>query len=124
MPAALNFWTLRREGKRIQVFDKIGNFKKNIRRRTDLPGHGSPWWIRFSLDKAQKYMYVSDGLDEVLWTLDRESGETLSGFGRPGHMAGEFTFLHTIAVNSKGDLFTGETIGVSQRGGISRLLRR
>jgi hypothetical protein len=103
-----------REGARIQVFDKMGNFKKNIflkRRRADLPGHGQPWWIRFSLDKTQRYMYVSDGHDEVVWTLDRENGETLSGFGRPGHMAGEFTFLHTITMNSKGDLFTGETIG-------------
>ena len=103
-----------REGRRIQVFDTMGNFKKNIflkRRRADLAGHGQPWWVRFSLDKAQKYMYVSDGLDEIVWTLDRETGETLSGFGRPGHMAGEFTFLHTITMSSKGDLFTGETIG-------------
>ena len=103
-----------REGARIQVFDKTGAFKKNIflkRRRADLPGHGQPWWIRFSLDKAQRYMYVSDGRDEVVWTVDRQTGETLSGFGRPGHMAGEFTFLHTITMNSKGDLFTGETIG-------------
>src|SRR5207244_2516606 len=103
-----------RDGKRIQVFDKMGNFKKNIfikRRRADLPGNGSPWWILFSRDKAQKYMYVADGLNEVIWTLDRESGQTLSGFGRLGHMAGEFTFLHTIAMNSKGDLFIGETFG-------------
>ena len=103
-----------RDGKRIQVFDKMGNFKTNIfinRRRADLAGHGAPWWIGFSPDKAQKYMYVADGRDEVIWTLDRESGQTLAGFGRPGHMAGEFTFLHTIAINSKGDLFAGETIG-------------
>jgi hypothetical protein len=26
-------------------------------------------------------------------------------------MAGDFTFLHTVAVDSKGNLFTGETIG-------------
>jgi hypothetical protein len=26
-------------------------------------------------------------------------------------MTGEFTFLHTIAINSKGDLFIGETVG-------------
>ncbi len=103
-----------REGKRIQVFDKMGNFKKNIviqRRRADLPGNGKPYWILLSKDKAQKYMYVADGLDEVIWTLDRESGKTLSGFGRLGHMAGDFTFLHTIAMNSKGDLISGETIG-------------
>jgi hypothetical protein len=56
-------------------------------------------------------MYVADGLNEVIWTLDRESGQTLSGFGRLGHMAGELTFLHTIAMNSKGDLFIGETVG-------------
>jgi hypothetical protein len=103
-----------RDGKRIQVFDKLGNFKKNIfikRRRADLPGNGSPWWMLLSRDQAQKYMYVADGLDEVIWTLDRDSGQALTGFGRLGHMAGEFTFLHTIAMNSKGDLFVGETVG-------------
>lgn len=103
-----------RDGKRMQVFDKSGNFKRNIfikRRRADLAGHGAPWWIRFSTDEAQKYLFVGDGRDEVIWTLDRESGQTLGGFGRPGHAAGEFTFLHTIALSSKGDLFTGETIG-------------
>ena len=103
-----------RDGKRIQVFDKAGNFKKNFfikRRRADLPGNGSPWWIHLSHDPAQKTMYVADGVNEVIWTLDRESGQTQAGFGRLGHMAGEFTFLHTIAMNSKGDLFTGETVG-------------
>jgi hypothetical protein len=35
----------------------------------------------------------------------------LDGFGRPGHMAGEFTFLHMLAVDSKGNLYAGETIG-------------
>jgi len=103
-----------RDGKRIQVFDKTGNFKKNIfikRRRADLPGNGAPWWILLSREKAQRYLYVADGLDEVIWTLDRDSGQTLSGFGRLGHMAGAFTFLHTITMNSKGDLFIGETVG-------------
>jgi hypothetical protein len=103
-----------RDGERIQVFDKLGQFKKNIfikRRRADLAGNGSPWWIVLSPDKDQKFMYVADGLDQVIWTLDRESGQIQSGFGRPGHMAGEFTFLHTVAMNSKGDLFVGETVG-------------
>jgi len=102
-----------REGRRIQVFDTMGNFKKNIflkRRRADLAGHGQPWWVRFSLDKAQN-ICTSPTDWTRLFALDRETGETLSGFGRPGHMAGEFTFLHTITMSSKGDLFTGETIG-------------
>jgi outer membrane protein assembly factor BamB len=103
-----------RDGKRIEVFDKMGNFQKNLfipRRRADLPGNGAPWWILLSPDQGQKYLYVADGRDEMIWTVERENGKTVSGFGRLGHMAGEFTYLHTIAMNSHGDLFTGETIG-------------
>jgi DNA-binding beta-propeller fold protein YncE len=103
-----------RDGKRIQVFDKMGNFKRNItipRRRADLPGNGAPWGIVFSQDSGQKFMLVSDGRDEMVWTVDRDSGKTVGGFGQMGHMAGEFTYLHTMAIDSKGDLFTGETIG-------------
>lgn len=99
-----------RDGKRLQVFDKMGNFKKNIflkRVRADLPGRGQPWWTLLSPDKAQKYLYVGDGVDEIVWTIDRQTGETLSGFGRVGRMAGEF-FLHEMAINSKGDIFIGE----------------
>jgi hypothetical protein len=35
----------------------------------------------------------------------------LGGFGRPGHMAGDFTFLHMMAIDSKGNLYAGETVG-------------
>ena len=35
----------------------------------------------------------------------------LSGFGRPGHMAGDFTFLHMMAIDSKGNIYAGETVG-------------
>lgn len=103
-----------REGKRIQVFDRMGNFKKNIflpRRRPDLPGHGTPFSMVFSRDKAQKYLYVGDGVDEIVDTVDRETGEPVgTGFGRRGHMPGDF-YLHSIAIDSKGDIFVGEGIG-------------
>ena len=103
-----------RKGDRVEVFDKMGNFQKNIyiRRGTgharNLPGSAS--WIAFSPDSAQKYMYVADGGNELIWILDHESGKVLSGFGRPGHQAGEFSYLHTIAVDSKGNLIAAETI--------------
>jgi hypothetical protein len=42
--------------------------------------------------------------------MDRASGAMLGGTGRPGHAAGEFTFLHTVTIDSRGNLFTGETI--------------
>ena len=101
---------------RIQVFDKQGHLQRII---PVIPGTGagglgtagSAWDVDFSPDKKQKFMYDTDGGDEVLWIFDRALGAILGGFGRPGHQAGEFTFLHTLAVDSKGTLYLGETVG-------------
>ena len=113
---------------RIQVFDKLGNLKKII---PVIPGTGTPglgtagsaWDVDFSPDKKQELMFEADGGNEVLWIFDRIAALAgraltampgqgiLAGFGRPGHQAGEFTFLHTVAADSKGDLYIGETVG-------------
>ncbi len=101
-----------RQGDRIQVFDKSGNFKNNIwiKRGSAYPDNwGTTWWIGFSSDRQQKYMYVADGGDEQVKILDRASGEVLASFGRPGHQAGEFDHGHTLAVDSQGNVFVAET---------------
>jgi hypothetical protein len=101
-----------RQGDRIQVFDKKGDFKRNIwiKRGRSLPDNwGTAWWIGFSPDRDQRYMYVADGGDEQVKVLDRASGEVLSSFGRPGHQAGEFTHAHTLAVDSKYNVYVAET---------------
>jgi DNA-binding beta-propeller fold protein YncE len=101
-----------RQSDRIQVFDKQGNFRKNIwiKRGRSLPdAWGTTWWIEFSPDREQKYIYVADGGDEHVKILDRASGEILSSFGRPGHQVGEFTHAHTLAVDSKGNVYVAET---------------
>jgi len=41
--------------------------------------------------------------------VDNESGKILSTFARPGHQIGDFTHGHTIAVDSKGNLYVAET---------------
>ena len=99
---------------RIQVFDKFGKLQRII---PVVPGTnalgtaGSAWDVDFSPDRAQKFMYESDGGNEVMWIFDHAAGKILSGFGRPGHMAGEFTFLHMMAIDSRGNLYVGETVG-------------
>ncbi len=100
---------------RIQVFDKTGNLQRIIpvKPGTGVGGlgtAGSAWDVDFSPDHFQTFMFDTDGGNEILWIFDRAAATILSGFGRPGHQAGEFTFLHTVAVDSKGNLFTGETI--------------
>ena len=48
--------------------------------------------------------------NELLHIMDRAMGTILSSFGQPGHENGKFTFLHSVAKDSKGNLYTGETI--------------
>lgn len=102
-----------RQSDRIQVFDKMGNFKKNIwikRGDGKYPDvRGTTWWIAFSPDPEQRYMYVADGGDEEIKILDYRTDQILGSFGRRGHQIGEFTHAHTMAVDSKGNLYIAET---------------
>ena len=79
---------------------------------------GSAWDIDFSADAVQTFAYISDGGNEVMWIFnhaDALNGSSyvppIGGFGQPGHQAGQFTFLHMMAIDSKGNLYAGETIG-------------
>ncbi len=108
-------YTCDRGSDRLQVFDKMGNLQRIIpvKPGTGVGGlgtAGSAWDVAFSPDWRQTFMFDADGGNEIVWTFDRAAASILSGFGRPGHQAGEFTFLHTVTTDSKGNLFTGETI--------------
>lgn len=102
-----------RQGDRVQVFDKEGHFKRNIWIRTGtstLPDpRGTAWWLAFSPDKEQKYLYVMNGRNEEVHVLDHASGSILTSFGHPGHQLGQFTHGHTLAVDSKGNIYVAET---------------
>lgn len=106
-----------RAGDRIQVFTKRGVFVRNIWTNNGIAigatgsGAGSAWDLAFSKDKKQKFIYSTDGNQQINSTIDHKTGETVAVMGRPGHMAAEFTFLHTVAVDSTGNLYTAETIG-------------
>ena len=110
-----------RANDRVQVFDKLGNLQRVIPIKPgtgQVPGGiGSAWDVDFSADKDQSFLFDADGGNEVLWELDRSAAlggdpnAILVGFGRPGHMAGDFTFLHSVTVDSRNNMFIGETIG-------------
>ena len=102
-----------RQGDRVQVFDKAGKFQRNIWIKTGTPAlpdpRGTAWWVSFSRDAPQKYMYVMNGRNEAVHILDRTSGEILTSFGRPGHQLGNFIHGHTMAVDSQGNIYIAET---------------
>jgi DNA-binding beta-propeller fold protein YncE len=104
-----------RLGDRIEVFDKLGNFKRNIVVKTPTAHRtnsenavGTAGAIGFSTDPAQTFMYVANGADNVVHIVERATGKVVSKFGRPGNQAGDLTDPHSIAVNSKGDIIIGE----------------
>ena len=98
-----------RANDRIQVFKTNGTFVKEKFIAPLTLGDGSVWDIAFSKDRTQKFMYVADGKNMKVYILDRKSLEVLTSFGDGGRQPGQFFAVHSIATDSKGNIFTTET---------------
>jgi len=105
-----------KQGDRVQVFDKMGNFKRNvlIDPRPHYPNSRPTEWgansdVRFSPDSEQRFMYTVDEWRDHIDIFDNATGQLLSSFGRPGHQLGEFTHAHTMAVDSRGNIYVAES---------------
>jgi DNA-binding beta-propeller fold protein YncE len=98
-----------RPNDRIQVFTKEGKFVKEKRLFPETLSDGSVWDIAFSRDPQQRFMYVADGANEHVYIVDRQSLEVLTSFGTGGRQPGMFFGVHSIATDSKGNIYTTET---------------
>ena len=94
---------------RIQVFKPDGTFIKEVFIAKRTLGDGSVWDIAFSKDPQQKYIYLADGANEKVYVMLRDSLEILTSFGDGGRQPGEFYAVHSIATDSKGNVYTTET---------------
>jgi len=93
---------------RFQVFRKDGTFVTEYVLEPNTRLVGSVWDIALSEDPEQKYLFVADGTNNEIHILLRKSGQTLRSFGRQGRYAGEFHWVHAIAIDSRGNIFSGE----------------
>jgi DNA-binding beta-propeller fold protein YncE len=98
-----------RPNDRIQVFKPDGTFVKEAFVAKNTLGDGSAFDIAFSKDPQQKYIYLADGSNMKIHVLQRETMEVLTTFGDGGRQPGQFYAVHSIASDSKGNLFTTET---------------
>jgi hypothetical protein len=98
-----------RPNDRIQVFKKSGEFVKEKIIKPQTRGDGSVWDIAFSRDPQQKYIFLADGKNERVYVLDRNSLDIITQFGDGGRQPGQFFAVHSIATDSKGNIFTTET---------------
>lgn len=94
---------------RIQVFKKDGSFVKEQSFAPRTLGTGSVWDVAFSADAAQKYLYIADGMNMKVYVVDRQSLQLLTSFGDGGRQPGQFYAVHSVATDSKGNVYTSET---------------
>src|SRR6059058_3049200 len=94
---------------RIQVFKPDGTFVKEAFIEKETRGSGSTWDITFSKDAQQKYIYLADGENDRVHIMLRDTLEILTSFGDGGRQPGQFYAVHSIATDSKGNIFTTET---------------
>ena len=98
-----------RAADRIQVFQKDGTFVKEFFFAPETLSQGSTWDVAFSEDAEQKFLYIADGQNMKVYIVDRESMEVIYSFGDGGRQPGMFFAVHSIATDSKGNIYTTET---------------
>ncbi len=97
-----------RQNDRIQVFHRDGSFVSEWRIAPDTLGMGSVWDLALGADAGQSLLFNADGENNQVRILRRADGMVLGAFGRSGRQAGQFHWVHNIAVDSKGNVFTTE----------------
>lgn len=98
-----------RPNNRIQVFRTTGQFVKEQQYMPRTLGDGAVWDIAFSRDAQQRFLYLADGKNERVHVIDRQTLAHLTSFGDGGRQPGQFFAVHSIATDSKGNIFTTET---------------
>ena len=94
---------------RIQVFKPDGTFVQEVFIAKNTKQSGSVWDVAFSKDPQQRFLYVTDGMNDRIYILERKTMQILTSFGDGGRQPGQFYGVHSIAVDSQGNIYTTET---------------
>jgi hypothetical protein len=98
-----------RANDRLQVFRPDGTFVKEAFFAKNTLASGSVWDVAFSKDPEQRFIFLADGQNERVRIILRETLEEISAFGDGGRQPGQFYGVHSIATDSKGNIYTTET---------------
>ena len=97
-----------RRNDRVQVFHKDGEFVAEWRIVPGTLGLGSVWDLALWPDAGQSLLFNADGENGQIRILRRADGTLLGAFGRAGRRAGQFHWVHSVAIDSRGNVFTTE----------------
>jgi hypothetical protein len=97
-----------RVNNRTQEFETDGTFIREAFIRPDTLSNGSVWDLDTSADRLQSCLHNADGTNQVVDTIDRDKLEVLASFGTGGRNAGQFHWVHNLATDSEGSIYTAE----------------
>ena len=97
-----------RTNNRLQVFKKDGTFVKEFFFEKNTLANGAVWDVVIWPDAKQTYLISADGANNEIRIVKREDGTVVGKFGRNGRQAGQFHWVHTMAIDPAGNLYTGE----------------
>jgi DNA-binding beta-propeller fold protein YncE len=94
---------------RIQAFKPDGTYLKEVIIEKNTKGDGAAFDVALSRDPQQRFIYLADGSNMKIHVLQRDTLEVLTTFGDGGRQPGQFYAVHSIATDSKGNIYTTET---------------
>jgi DNA-binding beta-propeller fold protein YncE len=97
-----------RNANRIQVTDKQGKFIREFVIAPQTGLGGSTGGVAFSPDPQQRLLFISDLTNDKIWFVNRADGKVVGQMGGRGENGGQWFGLHMIAVDSQGNIYTGE----------------
>jgi len=97
-----------RPNRRVQVFTPDGKYVTQTFINRSGPSAQSAAGLAFSPDTLQQFLYVADYGNSRIAVLERKSLQLLYQFGQCSERPGDFRGLHHLAIDSKGNLYTGE----------------
>jgi len=104
---------------RIQVFDRSGKYIREAIIAPNTGGGilagsfgvinaaGSVWDVAVSPD--QQWLFVADGMNKKIRVLRRSDLTEVAAFGSGGRYPGQFLVVNSVATDSAGNVYTGET---------------
>jgi DNA-binding beta-propeller fold protein YncE len=97
-----------RNANRIQVTTKEGKYITEFVLAPETGEGGSTGGVAFSPDPQQRYLFISDLTNNHIWFLNRADGAVQGYMGSLGENGGQWYGLHMIALDSQGNIYTGE----------------
>ena len=98
-----------RRNNRLQIFRETEDgieFVQNVAIAPETGGTRTASDVAFSPDG--KFVYVADMMNGRVWILLRETHGIVGWFGRNGRYPGQFIWLHSVDVDSAGNVYTTE----------------